>query len=148
MIIKTIRLVFSLIFFSTCLFAQNIFIKNITKNDFSELKSTVGPQNWDLAQDTLGRIWVANTSAVLLFDGVNWSAVKGTEYKDIRNFVVSNDNIIYAGGENDIGYFTQNERGQTMFASIMHLLEEGNEKIGAVHSVATHNGAVFFKTRD
>ena len=148
MIIKTIRLVFSLIFFSTCLFAQNIFIKNITKNDFSELKSTVGPQNWDLAQDTLGRIWVANTSAVLLFDGVNWSAVKGTEYKDIRNFVMSNDNIIYAGGANDIGYFTQNERGQTMFASIMHLLEEGNEKIGTVHSVATHNGAVFFKTRD
>jgi len=148
MIFRTTILAFSLIFLSTCLFAQNIFIKNITKNDLSELKTAVGPQNWDLAQDSLGRIWVANTSAVLLFDGVNWSVVEGTGNKNIRNFIQGNDKIIYAGGQNDVGYFTENERGFPIYTSLMHLLKEDDRKIGTIHSIAAYKDNIFFKTRE
>ncbi len=148
MIVKTISFVFSFLFIWSSLFPQNIFIRNITRNDFNELKSPVGPQNWDVAQDTLGRIWVANTSTVLLFDGINWSAVRSTENKGIRNFILNDDQILFAGGDEDIGYFTQDGRGLPIYASLMHLLKEEDRDIGTVRSVAVHNNAVFFKTSD
>ncbi|MBR9999359.1 MAG: response regulator, partial [Cyclobacteriaceae bacterium] len=105
-------------------------------------------QNWDIAQDTLGRIWVANSSTVLLFNGVHWASVEGTENKGIRNFVQTTNKVLYSGGDNTIGYFTHDARGYPIYASMMHLFPEENREIGTVRSMATNGAAVFYKTND
>ena len=125
-----------------------MYIRNITKNDFYELEAAVGPQNWDIIQDSLGRIWVANTSTVLMYDGSKWTAVPGTEYMLVRDFAVDNQNRIFAGGENDLGFFSITPRGRTVFRSLRDKIPENIKNIGTVRSVNTYRNGIYFQTKD
>ncbi len=84
---------------------QKIFISNYLQDDYRSEEYTSSPQNWDISQDRSGRILVANTSGVLLFDGSDWSMIGGTENLEIRNggsnqipcmFTPPNENVLIA----------------------------------------------------
>lgn len=60
------------------------------------------PQNWCVAQDTIGIIYIGNTAGLNYFDGVNWGKIKFPNYS-VRSLHVSSKGKIYAGGRNQFG---------------------------------------------
>ena len=103
--------------------AQNIYISNFTQKEY-RLDYGVSPQNWDMQQDSIGRLFIANSSGVLVYDGFAWDLIPGTENKNMRALDISNDGIIYAGGRDDLGYFKSDSLGRVIFVSLLPSLKK------------------------
>ena len=84
---------------------QNFFIKNFSKKDLG-----VSSQNWNVAQDLLGQIYVANNQAVLQFNGSSWHEIILKNIADARSLDSDKSGRIYVGGNGEIGYLYFNSK--------------------------------------
>ena len=70
---KYLLLIIIILILNNVIKAQNFdyfgasFIKNYVKTDYD-----AAAQNWDIAQDSRGIMYFANTFCILEFDGSNW----------------------------------------------------------------------------
>lgn len=66
-----------------------------------------GPQNWDVVQDSIGRIYVANRDGMIRFDGQRWQRFYLANYTTVRSLMFEpTSGRIYAGGSEEFGYFS------------------------------------------
>ena len=77
-----------------------------------------GIQNWAIAQNMQGLIYVANNFGVLEFDGTNWNRYPLLSGTKVRDIAISSDGKIYAACQGDFGYLFPNERGALQFTSL------------------------------
>jgi signal transduction histidine kinase/class 3 adenylate cyclase/ActR/RegA family two-component response regulator/ligand-binding sensor domain-containing protein len=126
---------------------QNLFISNYTQKEYGSLY-TSSPQNWDIEQDSLGRLYIANSSGILLFDGLNWSMIQGTENKDLYSLSKARDGKIYVGGKNDLGHFSKDALGRAVFNSLLPLLNNNGISPGEIREVLANGSSVYFKNED
>ena len=93
------RILFNLLFafFHSGVFGQNLYIENFTQKEYGSSNYSTSPQNWCIEQDSLGRIYIANSSGVLLFDGLTMKMIPGTEN------VVGVDEILEALADTPVG---------------------------------------------
>lgn len=103
-----------------------------------------GIQNWDIGQDTRGLLYVANNFGLLEFDGEAWKTHEAAQTTRMLSLHIDKENVIYAGGQNQLGYFKSNERGILQYHSLISLLPEGNPD--NVWRVIGYEGKVFFNT--
>ena len=127
---------------------QNLYVNNYTQNQYGSSGFTTSPQNWDIEQDSLGRLYIANTSGVMLFDGLTWSMIPGTENHNLFILSKAHDGIIFAGGRNELGFFKSDSFGRVTFESLMPLLKNKEIEIGEIRSVRTLDESVFFKNEE
>ena len=64
-----------------------------------------GTQNWDMKQDAGGVMYFANNEGLLSFDGTYWSLYPLPNKTIVRSVMISKDNKIYVGGQDEIGVF-------------------------------------------
>lgn len=102
------------------------YYKNYTYIDYDH-----HPQNWCIAQDKQGIIYVGNRLGLLIFDGVKWE-VKNVPNRIVRSMVFASDGRLYIGGKDEIGYFTPGSRGVLSYVSLTHLLDDKYKKFGTV----------------
>ncbi|MCK5467570.1 MAG: hypothetical protein KAI99_03655, partial [Cyclobacteriaceae bacterium] len=69
---RRIFIIFLFVFIQEMALCQNLYVNNYTQKEYGSSDYTTSPQNWEIEQDTLGRLYIANTSGVLLFDGLTW----------------------------------------------------------------------------
>jgi DNA-binding CsgD family transcriptional regulator len=93
------------------------FIKNYSREIYS-----AGSQNWDIAQDKNGLIYFANNSGILEFDGSTWQLYKVSNESVVRSIAIGNDNRIYAGAFNEIGYLEKTPSGKLKYRSLVDLI--------------------------
>ena len=144
---RRILFIFLFVFIQENVKSQNLYVHNYTQKDFGSSKYITSPQNWDVEQDSLGRLYVANSSGVLVFDGLAWNMIPGTENNNLYSIAKAKNETIYAGGRNELGYFTYDSLGSTAFQSLMPLLNKNNIEAGVVESVRAHEDYVFFKNK-
>lgn len=115
------------IFSTTWAFAQSSFktdqhlvsIPLITTFTPSEYNG--GIQNWGIAQDTTGYIYIANNYGLLEFDGASWNNYPIEGATKTRSVLIdSKTNRIYVGGQRQLGYFDRTSEG----LSYQSLLDE------------------------
>ena len=76
--------------------------------NYSPSAYAAGPQNWAMAQDPLGRVYIANRDGLLRFDGVRWHREHLPNYTTVRCvFIDESNGRIYVGGTGEFGYFLQ-----------------------------------------
>ena len=98
----------------------------------------VGDQNWGIVQDSLGRLFVANIDAVMMYDGKYWKTIDITDGRTVSSVSKTSDNNILAGGEGDFGYLNFKNPGKIKYISLSASLPEKEKEFGkiwAIHAI-------------
>lgn len=141
------RLLFILIVFSFLHISANNytigtpFIRNYQRSEY-----LAGSQTWDIQQGTNGMMYFANNDGLLEFDGTNWNIYKLPNSSILRSIENGNNNILFAGGYNELGYFEIGEMGEAKFQSLLNLLPKENLDFGDVWKIYVLPDGVFFQT--
>ncbi len=105
-----------------------------------------GLQTWDIRQDSRGIIYMANNEGMLCFDGRYWETHALPNRTIVRSVAPAKDNRIYAGGQDELGYFSPDPKGQLTFHSLTALIPEKDRAFGDVWDIVLYRNAVFFRT--
>lgn len=129
----------------TAAHAQNtIGISNIV--NYTKQAYGGGSQNWNIAQDRNGIMYFANNSGLLVFDGTFWRTYELPNKTIVRSLAVSPDHRIYIGGQEEIGYFAPNARGELVYTSLKDLLHHPDNDFADVWNTCIYEGHVFFRS--
>src|ERR1700712_1179363 len=86
------------------LFAQSYIGQRETIN-YEKKQYNAGTQNWKIKQDAQGRMYFANNEGVLVYDGAYWQLYPLPNKTIVWSIEFGNDKRLYAGGQDEIGYF-------------------------------------------
>ncbi|MBS4066944.1 MAG: hypothetical protein KGZ74_20445 [Chitinophagaceae bacterium] len=118
-------------------------VLNYTRQDYKG-----GLQNWDIKQDRNGIIYIANNEGLLSFDGQYWNLYPLPNKTIVRSVAIGPDNHIYAGGQDELGYFIPALNGQLQFRSLTHLLKPNEKLFGDIWDIITQGQTIFFRSED
>src|SRR5450631_3219562 len=77
-----------------------------------------GTENRSIVEDQNGIMYFANLEGLLSFDGSSWKLYSLPNKSIIRSILMGKDNRIYAGGQDDFGYFAPDQKGKLVFTSL------------------------------
>jgi len=117
------------------------FIQNFHRSEYQG-----GNQTWDIQQASNGMMYFANNDGLLEFDGMHWNKYSLPNNSIARSIRCSNDGIIYAGGFNEIGYYTIGNNGGAIYQSLMHLIPEGSSDFDEVWKIYIHPDGIIYQT--
>ncbi len=106
------------------------------------------PQNWSVAEDARGRIFVGNSSGVLEHDGVRWRLIPTPMGSTPRAMAADGQGRVYVGGRGEFGWLDTGRDGQTRFVSLLERVPEADRAFTEIWSVGAEGGAVVFCARE
>ncbi len=136
------------VFFGDIVFGQNLYVNNYAQKEYGSEEYTTSPQNWNIEQDSLGRLYIANSSGVLLFDGLTWNMIPDTENYNLFSLVKNSKNVIYAGGREELGYFKSDTLGKVVFESLVPFMHSNGIEPEVIQIVKSLGEAVYFKNKN
>ncbi len=89
------------------------FVRNFSANEYHGVA-----QNWAIIQNDQNFIFVANNSAILFFDGAEWSKLQLSKGQSSRCFVKDDKGTIYVGGDNEYGKIYFSESGKVSYQKL------------------------------
>lgn len=101
-------------------------------------------QNWSIAQDKRGIIYVANHGGVLEYDGSEWQLVSLGDSKTAFSLGVNDDGIVYVGARDDIGFLAPDQSGTLTYRSLLEFVDEDDLEFGIIWTTLVTSGAVYF----
>ncbi|MDG2246377.1 MAG: triple tyrosine motif-containing protein [Flavobacteriales bacterium] len=117
----------------------NAQIINHAKNDFGG-----GTQSYELTQNANGYVFAANNDGLLMFNGAEWSCFKQPNRSILRSIEVDNAKI-YAGGQNELGYFTPETNNELKYVSLLDNLPDSISNIEEVWDIDHYNGKLIVR---
>ncbi|MDE7381332.1 MAG: LuxR C-terminal-related transcriptional regulator [Muribaculaceae bacterium] len=137
-----ILLLFSLFSLSSELSAQGF----APVRNFSPAAYNSGTQNWDMAQDSFGRIYIANRDGLLRFNGAKWSRVRLPNYTSVRSlYIDEKNNRVYVGGSGEFGFFDLS-LSKSSYTSLVPTLTEADRNFSEIWNIFTdNNGNIWFQ---
>lgn len=116
-------------------------VVNYYKNTYS-----AGLQNWDIKQDKNGIIYIANNEGLLSFDGKYWKLYPLPHKTIVRSVEIGADNRIYAGGQDEFGYFAPDHNGNLQYHSLVDMIPEKDRSFADVWDIVAYHHDIFFRT--
>ena len=114
--------------------------------NYSHLEYDHHPQNFCIAQDRRGMIYVGNRGGLLVFDGVSWE-LKYVPNNVVYSMAIAEDGRIYIGGQDEIGCFTPGAGGSLKYISLTHQVDEKFKNFSRVSNTAASEEGVYFKAK-
>ena len=116
----------------------------ITQYNTEELG--VSARNWDMAQDSLNLIYVANDHGVLIYDGFEWDfiTVPGRQARSLR---ADRNGKIYVGTANSFGHLHRSSDGKVSYVSLSDTLADSHSPTW-VYNTQTIGRNVYFITQN
>lgn len=128
-------------------FSQNtIGIPDIV--NFTREVYNAGTQNRGIVQDKNGIIYFANYEGLLSFDGTHWNTYPIPNKTIVRSVAIGKDNKIYAGGQDDFGYFSPVANGKLAYTSLKPLLSEQNFSFSDIWNIVPYGNDIFFRSKE
>ncbi|MFZ4796321.1 MAG: two-component regulator propeller domain-containing protein [Bacteroidia bacterium] len=145
--ILKIVLVFAFAFLNLLnLHGQNMTTVPIVKNYPKSLYSG-GTQTWDICEADNGLIFFANNEGLLLFDGKQFSKFPLPQNTILRSIYFDNKTKkVFAGGQNELGYFFFEKNGKLKFESLTNLLPIGFKGFEDVWGIEELDNKIYFQT--
>lgn len=123
-------------------FSYGPMVKSFTKDQYGG-----GTQTWDISGSSDGLLFFANNDGLLVFDGNRFARYSLPGKSILRSlFVDTLSDLVYAGGQNEIGYFQLESRGNWVFHSLKNLLPLGYRGFEDVWSIKKLGQQVYFQT--
>jgi ligand-binding sensor domain-containing protein/DNA-binding CsgD family transcriptional regulator len=107
-----------------------------------------GTQNRGIVQDKDGIVYFANYDGVLSFDGTFWKNYPLPNKTVVRSIAIGKDNKVYAGGQDDFGYFSPDKKGKLVYTSLKGLLSEKNYSFSDIWNIVPFGNDIFFRSRE
>jgi len=117
------------------------YYKNFTPGEYDHFA-----QNWQIAQDKNGIIYVANQAGLLEYDGENWQIIKDVGYDPVRSMAIDNEGTIYLGGINSIGYLRKTDNGVFKYISLVEYIDREYREFSYVWKTIALNDCIYFRT--
>ncbi len=111
------------------------------KSDYSG-----GTQNWDIERDHLGRVFIANNEGLLVYNGINWHLYPVPNKTIIRSIALDLNGRLYAGAQDEFGYYEADDWGQLVFTSLKNKLPSYVKSFADVWNIEVIDQEVFFMT--
>lgn len=125
---------------------QKSFIQGVPfVTNYTALEYRAGIQNFDIVQDDLGRIYVANNLGLLEYDGKNWMRY-GLSNTKVRTAFVGDKGRIYVGSQGDFGFLAPNTLGQLSYVSLADSLPEVQRDFDETWKIYGVGDRVYFCT--
>jgi class 3 adenylate cyclase/ligand-binding sensor domain-containing protein len=102
------------------------------------------PQNWAIAQDQRGVMYVGNSDGVLEFDGQSWRSIHLGNGSFARSIAVGPKGIVYAGGVGDFGFLQPDAAGRMKFVSLVDRVPASDRKFAEVWRILPTPQGVYF----
>ncbi|MBT8295366.1 MAG: histidine kinase, partial [Gramella sp.] len=102
-------------------------------------------QNWDIALDKRGVVYIANNQGLLVYDGLSWELFSLDSQSIIRS-VLPYDGRIYTGSYEEFGYWEVLKDGQMQYISLKPLLKDYNLQSDEFWEITAYNGAIYFRS--
>ena len=116
-------------------------IRNYKSNDYN-----AATQIYDAKQDKEGILYFANDDGLLTFDGGYWKVYPMPNHTSIKSIAIGADGKIYAGGQDEVGYFYPNQYGVLKFHSIKQLLPQKARQFADIWDIVIDGDQIFFRT--
>jgi len=141
----------TIFFLVLCLFqvsdAQKV-IYPVTNYTTKEYGRDYHPTNMSIVQDRRGMIYAANGFKLLEFDGHSWSSYPINKEAWILSLAVDSSGIIYAGSQNEFGYFAPDPISGLKYYSLSDSLEIEDLDFSNVWKVNIFSGGVAFQAEE
>ncbi|WP_207423299.1 ligand-binding sensor domain-containing protein [Desertivirga brevis] len=105
-----------------------------------------GTQNWDIQQDRNGIMYFANNEGLLTYDGTYWKIYPLPNKTIVRSIALGLDSRIYAGGQDEFGYFSPATNGKLKFYSLKNKLPEKYRSFADIWDIVGNDKDVYFRT--
>ena len=115
--------------------------------NFKKYQYNGGTQNWNIKEDSLGRIYIANNEGLLTFDGNYWKLFSLPNKTIVRSLEFGIDNQLYAGGQDEFGFFSPDKNGDLAFTSLKNLIDESDQQFADIWNIVKWNNALFFRSK-
>ncbi|MEP2771678.1 MAG: ATP-binding protein [Fulvivirga sp.] len=96
------------------------FIENYNARDYNASVS-----NFDIAQDAHGRMYFANWSGVLRFDGAEWRKISIDNGKSAYEIDIDSNDILHVSSMSDFGYLSIDSMGREIYNSVTPEIDMG-----------------------
>ncbi len=116
------------------------FIKSFPKTVYG-----AGINNQDIIQDERGVLYFANNGGMLAFYGNKWKCYPLANKTVVRALALCPSGIIYAGGQNELGYFAPNQEGEWAYHSLRDSVPEEHRNFDDVWDIEITREGVFFR---
>lgn len=114
--------------------------------NYSKSSYNAGLQNWDIKQDKNGIIYIANNEGLLSFDGRYWNLYPLPNRTIVRSIEIGNDNKIYVGGQDELGYFSPGKNGRLQYYPLNSYIPEKDQPFGDVWDIVSFKKDVYFRS--
>lgn len=102
-------------------------------------------QNWCVAQDPRGLIYVGNNFGVLEYDGVRWRLIRTERKTTPRTLAVDPQGRVYVGAVGEFGYLAPNPQGSLHFVSLQDRAPVEDRAFSDIWSIAFADDGVYFQ---
>ncbi|NJL12384.1 MAG: transcriptional regulator [Microscillaceae bacterium] len=113
---------------------------------FTRDKYEGGIQNWAIAQDKNNRLYVANNEGLLVYNGTAWQLYPVPNKTILRSIAFGPGGRLYAGAQDELGYFAPDKVGRLGFTSLKHLLPAQDQRFTDVWQLVATDQEVFFRS--
>lgn len=136
----------AMLFFCTAtLHAQITFVP--PSYNYSGNQYNAGNQNWHIAQDNDGVVYIANNDGLLAFDGSNWTLHEMPHKRGVKSILADSDSgKIYVGSFEEFGYFEKNSTNQLTYHSLTPLLENYHFLNDEIWTIQKIGDEIFFQS--
>ena len=107
-----------------------------------------GSQTWDIKQDSRGVMYFANNDGLISFDGSYWKVYPVPNKTILRSLAIDKDDRIYAGAQDEFGYFKPDEKGVLHYTSLKYLIPKPQGQFADVWDIELYGESVFFRATD
>jgi ligand-binding sensor domain-containing protein/DNA-binding CsgD family transcriptional regulator len=116
-------------------------IKNFNTTEYG-----AGIQNWQIAQDSNGLIYIANNFGLLEYDGTQWRSYNAAGGTKVRSLAISPKDKIYVGSQGDFGFYAPNASGNLNYTSLADSLPPDKRNFDETWRVFLDRNTTYFCT--
>ncbi len=118
-------------------------IINYSKNDFQ-----AGTQTWDIRQDNRGIMYFGNNEGMITYDGSHWKLYPLPNKTIVRALATDENDRIYVGGQDEIGYYAPGSNGNLVYTSLKSLIPRQQSRFADIWRIEIYRESVFFQASD
>jgi serine phosphatase RsbU (regulator of sigma subunit) len=120
-------------------------VTNYTTKDYG---LGFNPQNWSVVQDNRGIIYVGTANNMLEFDGHSWNSYPINKMAFILSLATDASGILYAGSQNEFGYFAPDQKTGFKYHSLFDSLDINDTEFSNIRYVNVFSGGVAFQAEE
>ena len=105
-----------------------------------------GIQNWSIAQDDRGVMYIGNNKGLLEFDGNSWELHELPSRNIVRSVYIGKDGKIFVGSFEEFGYFERNSLDSLVYHSLKDEAKDFRFHNDEIWTITSAHGEIVFQS--